>query len=268
LETADLKVLIIWDIASVASTLYTELKKLGVESRIIFRHSESPWGDSPYVTYWDYPKIVLGARLILEAGNYDIIHLNSKDYFLPFLRYAYPWKPILMHYHGTDIRERWEEKRHLWKHADRVLVSTKGLLDGAPSSVEWLPNPIDRKKFPSGPVGCGCVHFSHGCDEEARELAKRYGLELTILPRTVPREDMPYTLCRFSHIIPLKYEPGKGLLCYCREQRSVTELEALSLGLSTVKVSGIYSGFPPEHDSSVVAKRLYEIYKQMLGEVK
>jgi hypothetical protein len=261
-----MRVLCIWDIASVASTLYEELKNLGVETRIIYRHSESPWGDSPYVTYWDYPKLVLGVRLIFEAGGYDIIHLNSKDYFMPYLRYAYPWKPILMHYHGTDIRERWEEKRHLWKLADRVIVSTKNLLDGAPSSVEWLPNPIDRSKFPSGPIGEGCVHFSHGCDEEAKELAKRYGLELTILPRTVPREKMPETLRRFSHIIPLKYEPGKGLLCHDIGERSVTDLEALSLGLISVKFNGICRGFPPEHDSKVVARRLCEIYRKMLGE--
>jgi hypothetical protein len=260
-----MKVLCIWDIANVASTLYEELGKLGVNMRIIYRHSESPWGESPHVTYWDHPKAVLGACLILEAKKHDLVHLNSKDYFLPFLRKAYPKKPILMHYHGTDIRERWEEKRHLWELADKVIVSTKGLLDGAPSSVEWLPNPIDRRRFPSGPVGSGCVHFSHGCDEDAKMLAKRYGLELTILPRNVPREKMPETLRRFSHIIPLKFEPGKGLLCCTEEQRSVTELEALSLGLSSVKFDGIHSGFPPEHDSVVVARRLYEIYKQMLG---
>jgi len=259
-----MRVLHIWDPAFIASTLCRELKKaFNVDYRIIFRHSESPWGSFDDITYWDYPKYILGMRLLLETRKYDLIHLHSKDEFLPYVKKLFPNKPVLLHYHGTDIRDHWYEKRNRWSHADYIIVSTIDLLDGAPSNARWLPNPINRQDFPNGPIGHGCVHFRYGCDDIAKELAKKNGLELTILPRNIPRSEIVNTLRKFSHIIPLKISHGK-LLSDSKNQYSVLELEALSLGLSTVKIDGIYSGFPIEHDSSKVGKQIFRIYKQLL----
>jgi glycosyltransferase involved in cell wall biosynthesis len=54
---------------------------------------------------------------------------------------------VIVHYHGSDIRWKNNEKNLTNKLADKILVSSPDLLDHAPSEAEWLPRSLDIAKI-------------------------------------------------------------------------------------------------------------------------
>ena len=79
--------------------------------------------------------------------GFDIIHIHDLDEIIPWLKHLYHSKPVILHYHGTRVRNRWKERENFWRKADAILVSTPDLLEGAPKSTIYIPNPIDTDLF-------------------------------------------------------------------------------------------------------------------------
>jgi len=254
-----LRVLHIGNTAAVGSTLakYSE-------ADLIARSGEDlPW----HLTY--YGDVISGdIRFVLSAlwraRRYDLLHVHYQDRLVRYLRMRYRRKPIVMHYHGTDIRGRWDERRKYWSMADAVLVSTPDLLNGAPEGVVLLPNPVDTSLFfdkhrhrPGTALA-----VSHGADDLAREYADRLGLDLVIHDRyrsPIPFVAMPDFLADYEYYIDVRRGVWDNRI---REFLAKTALEALACGLKVVRWDcRVVEGLPRLHYPDVVVERLLQVYE-------
>ena len=138
------KVIHIWGICGIGGLLSKymvqyypdnyECISIARKSHDVFYHSNE------YTLVWDNRASIWLMKCVLKSRNYDIIHLHSGIQWLPYYRFIYPNKKIVLHLHGTKIRGRWN-KVNLSK-ADLILVSTPDLLEGSPDRVIYLPNLI------------------------------------------------------------------------------------------------------------------------------
>ena len=260
------RILHVWNTAGVASVIakFTD-RRFGTQSSVITRRAADRVGLTSYGRAYSDGASVFFARALLMARNADLVHVHSLDKMVPWLKRCYG-KPVVIHYHGTDIEGRWSEKQPRWAKADYVAVSTANLLEGAPASAVHVPNPVDTDLFrPAGPTPDpkSAVSFRYGMDHQAEMVAKELGLQLTWLDRwSVPHSGMPETLARFAYYIDMRKPPGHI------EARSVGKaaLEALATGLKVVDWEGrVVEGLPHENDPTSVAAKWNEVYAKLLS---
>lgn len=265
-----IKVLHVWD-QGINYLLARGLEPLGVHVDCLHRAEFDPFGMTP--TKWKraYPygrweSHVYGAHVFLKAlGNYDVVHVHSFDKCVPTL--AILDKPILLHYHGTDIRGRWEDKQGKWRHADRIVVSTPCLLKNAPKGTEYLPNPIDTEVFKNlgGPRIKKALHFNYDAVDLAEHIAAENGVELTVMSKGVPYADMPRILNEYEYYVDVKRDHSdRVLISRANDPGSLVGLQALACGCRVLRLDGEHKGLPPEHEPGSVGKRLYHIYKELV----
>jgi len=261
-----LRVLHVWNTAGVASVIakFTD-RSFGTQSRVIARREADRAGLTTYGVAYPDGAARFFVRALSMSRSADVVHVHSLDRALPWVKRLYD-KPAVMHYHGTDIEGRWAEKEGRWKGADFLAVSTPNLLEGAPDSAVFVPNPVDTDIFrPSGvPREEGsALSFRYGMDAEAEQLAKELGLGLTWLDRwTVPHLEMPKVLSRYQYYIDLRRPPGHAVA------RSLgrAALEALACGCRVVDWSGkVSQGLPDENGPESVATRWHGVYEGLVS---
>ena len=259
------KILHVWNTAGVASVIakFTD-RDLGTRSTVITRKDADRVGLTTYGTAYPEGPARFFARAIWMAQPADLVHVHSLDRVVPWLKRLYA-KPVVMHYHGTDIEGRWREKEGRWRRADYIAVSTPNLLDGAPSDAVYVPNPVDTDLFRPAQVERSpnsAVSFRYGMDAEAEAMAKRLGLDLAWLDRwSVDHQRMPETLSRYAYYVDMRRPPGRPTA----RSLGKAALEALACGCRAVDWQGnVVEGLPPEHDPRSVAARWNEIYLGLL----
>jgi glycosyltransferase involved in cell wall biosynthesis len=259
------RILHVWNTAGVASVIakFSD-REFGTSSTVITRRAADRVGLTTYGTAYPDGAARFLLRALWMARQADIVHVHSLDRVVPWVKRLYS-KPVVMHYHGTDIEGRWKEKEERWKRADCVAVSTPNLLEGAPHNAVHVPNPIDTDLFRPG-TGTrdpkSAVSFRYGMDSEAEAMAKKLGLSLVWLDRwAVPYDRMPGTLSKYAYYIDMRRPPEHVVA------RSVGKaaLEALGCGCKVVDWQGrVIEGLPPENDASSVAARWHGIYRSLL----
>ncbi|HEY6282452.1 MAG TPA: glycosyltransferase [Nitrososphaerales archaeon] len=259
-------ILHIWNTAGVASVIAKFCdRQFGTKSSVITRRAADRVGLTTYGRAYEDGPARFFARALLMARSADVVHVHSLDQIVPWLRRLYWGKPLVIHYHGTDIEGRWKEKENRWKAANAIVCSTPNLLEGAPSSAVHIPNPVDTDVF--RPLGAdrvpgSALSFRYGMDSEADQTAKRLGLNLTWFERWgVPHDKMPETLSRFSYYIDLRRPPGH------QEARSVGKaaLEALACGCKVIDWSGrTLEGLPEENSPENVSAKWHDLYQGLL----
>ena len=259
------KILHVWNTAGVASVIakFTD-RKFMTESAVIARQAADRVGLTSYGRAFPDGPTKFFARTLLMARMFDVVHVHSLDRVVPWVKRLYG-KPVVLHYHGTDIEGRWEEKSGRWKKADYLAVSTPNLLEGGPKRAVHVPNPVDTDLFaPSSvrPDPASAVSFRYGMDAEAEGAAMKLGLQLTWLDRwSVQYKDMPRTLARFAYYIDMRKPPGH------EGARSVGKaaLEALAVGLKIVSWKGtVMEGLPPENEPVAVAGHWNSVYRELI----
>lgn len=259
------RILHVWNTAGVASVIakFTD-RGFGTESTVITRKAADRVGLTTYGTAYGDGAAMFFARALVMARRADLVHVHSLDKIVPWLKRLYG-KPVIIHYHGTDIEGRWKEKEGRWRKAERVVVSTPNLLEEGPSEVVQIPNPVDTDLFrPTGVKADpkSAVSFRYGMDHEAEMVAMKLGLTLTWLDRwTVPYAEMPETLAKFAFYIDMRKPPAH------MEARSVGKaaLEALACGLKVVNWKGeVLEGLPEENDPTKVASKWDGMYRSLL----
>ncbi len=259
------KILHVWNTAGVASVIAKFVDRgYGTQSTVITRAVADRVGLTTYGTAYPDGPARFFVRAVSMARGADLVHVHSLDRVVPWIKRLYG-KPVVMHYHGTDVEGRWEEKRPRWSRADYVAVSTPNLLEGAPPGAVQVPNPVDTDVFRAGPGArepSSAVSFHYGMDGDAEAAAKKLGLSLAWLDRwSVKHEDMPGVLSKYSYYIDMRKPPGRV------PARSVGKaaLEALACGCSVVDWTGaVVRGLPPENEPAGVAARWNEVYSDLL----
>jgi hypothetical protein len=260
------KILHIWNTAGVASVIakFTD-RDFGTMSTVITRKAADRVGLTNYGRAYDDGAAVFFARAIWMAGGADLVHVHSLDRIVPWVKRFHD-KPVVMHYHGTDIERRWEQKEGRWKKADFVAVSTPNLLEGGPESAIYMPNPVDTDIFrPSGAERekGSALSFRYGMDAEAQQAAKRFGLSLTLLDRgSVPHDKMPEVLSKYEYYIDMR-KPPRHIVA---RSLGMAALEALACSRKVVNWSGeVVEGLPREHEPSNVAAEWHRVYERLLN---
>jgi len=258
-------VLHIWNTAGVASVIakFTD-REFGANSTVITRKAADRVGLTTYGTAYPDGPARFFTRAIWMARSADLVHVHSLDRVVPWLKRLYT-KPVVMHYHGTDIEGRWREKEARWGRADYIAVSTPNLLDGAPPKAVYVANPVDTDLFRPSAVERSpnsAVSFRYGMDAEAEAVAERLGLDLVWLDRwSVKHQQMPETLSRYAYYVDMRKPPGH----FTARSLGKAALEALACGCRAVDWQGsIVEGLPPEHDPISVAARWNMVYLGLL----
>ena len=259
------KILHVWNTAGVASVIakFSD-RDFGTKSTVITRKGADRVGLTTYGTAYPEGPARFFARAVWMGRSADLVHVHSLDRVVPWLKRLYA-KPVVMHYHGTDIEGRWREKEGRWRRADYIAVSTPNLLDGAPSDAVYVPNPVDTDLFRPAqvePSPNSAVSFRYGMDAEAEAMAKMLGLDLAWLDRwSVGHRQMPETLSRYAYYVDMRKPPGHPTA----RSLGKAALEALACGCRAVDWQGnVIEGLPPEHDPRSVAARWNETYLGLL----
>jgi len=264
-------ILHIWNTAGVACTLAKWTNRIyGANTDVYAMKKHDPFG---HITYGE-PRVETGRRFLLSIRqnmqNFDVIHLHELGSFIHKIKKYYPRKPVVLHYHGTDIRGRWNIRRRCWSKANMILVSTLNLLEGAPEEARCLPNPVDTDLFYPSPNSHevnpnSALTFRHGAVDIAEELAEKHGLELHIHYRNKRFLEMPHLLRRFNWYIDTKRNNVGALLCRSGDSGSMTGLEALACGLKVINSDGeIRDKLPPQHRAENAVRTLHSIYVSLM----
>ena len=264
-----LKILHIWNVAGVGSLIALSMDKLyGTKSWLLHRAGFDNYGLTKYGEIVNSRASVFYLKCLIKARNYDLIHVHSIDELIPFLKFFYD-KPVIIHYHGSDVRDNWETHIRYIRRADAIIVSSEGLLDGAPANAIWIPNFIDTEHFRyRGPhFGREAFTFMYGADDEAQKIADKFNLNLDIIRRGIPYKELPDLMLQYDFYLDLKSDSqGRILPLKGVPSLSKTALEALSMGLKVIaKDQIIREGLPEQNKSETVLKIIYELYEDLLN---
>ena len=208
-------------------------------------------------------------QIIDTAAPYDVIHLHFYPQFAPHIRSKFPDKKIVIHHHGSALRNATPTYRRIQKEyeksADLVLVSTEDLLHYLDDVVGiHLPNPCDTDVFyppetPPKHEKILRIKNSHVSDIWADSTYKKLdlGLPYTVLERNIQYGNMRDILCNYTHYID--WTPVQ----IGRHVYSALGLQALACGLIVLGVDfKMHSGgLPSEHQPHNVVSQLNKLYE-------
>jgi glycosyltransferase involved in cell wall biosynthesis len=219
---------------------------------------------------WDSNKYAFTWKCLSLARKFDLIHVHSFWKMTRYVRFLYWSKPIVLHFHGDDIRNRWNESVR-WKYADHIYCVSKDIMAGAPSSVELLMNPVDTEVFYPRNVQRkhAALHFHvdyYGNEslDLARKIAKKSDLPITVLSQNIAYSEMPNLLSSYEYYIDVKHTHIiHG--AYDSSVMSKTALEALACGCKVIDFNNvIHSELPQANTPECAAGRVFEIYQKLL----
>ncbi|MCE7749758.1 MAG: glycosyltransferase [Candidatus Heimdallarchaeota archaeon] len=289
-----LKILHIWMSADVAVTMSKELKKRGHDVRILISENADPFGwreAAPELVHTTKTDLGLFLKVIRKIFFFrpDIVHIHGMLNIVKWVRYVYKKIPIVMHFHGTDIREVWDVRMPdlLKLNIGAYVVASEDLLRGAPKdNVYFIANPVDEDLFTRTVEGNNnkalfiSINEIQGLAEErARKYAKdKLNMELEVLDRTtssIPYIGLKDYLQQFAAYLDFKidgmfggskeevYEDRENPYVTCL---SLTAYQALALGIIAVDYNDeVHTELPvertPAHAVDILEKIYYDVLK-------
>ncbi len=270
-------VLHIWNTAGVASTIAKYQRKiLGWDTWVITRKKYDPYGLTIYGQACECGRVMFYLYTIFKSVRYDVIHIHSRDEFLRILntpRRVGLYKCLVIHYHGSEIRNKWSARREYWSKADIIMVSTPDLLRDAPRNAFYIPNPVDtelfrplhmkRKNKALVIVKGGRSHMWKYIKPIADKYSRRYGLTYDVIfvdKNPIPYTKLPLILNQYEYFIDLHhgYNRNEALLPFL----SKTGLEALACKTKVIRWDGeIITKLPDKHLPENVVRRIKKVYE-------
>jgi hypothetical protein len=249
-----LRVLYVGNTAGAMTPVAEWLEAQGHEARIL----ELQYNDvykltsrSPYAKMSDSPsEFARSIETAMVEMNPTHVHVNAYYSNLSIIRAFSPSVPVIMHYHGIEIRFRRRIHFTVRLFADKVIVSTPDLRKYG----EWFGCPIPKEYHYCGGREPGTAVMFFGkvlplanTDEKTRDAEKiceRMHLKLTIINNQkgeyVPSSEMPDFLSKFEYLFDFKGLTHSPIF-------SKTALEALSCGVKVIHDSDlnkIYTSYP------------------------
>jgi hypothetical protein len=235
-----MKVLILWNTAGAFSAIAKWLNDNGHEARIVMREEFDPYEHTSHAS--DHAIMVRGARGFYWTGikqilkfRPDIIHSSSSIKMLIAARCVALRAPIILSYHGSDVRYSPSGKAHPMSHlADFIHVTTQDLSQYG----TWIDRVIDPMfydrggRVPKTALMYYAPHFYVDNRALAYDWCAQRGIKLTILDRSdpnfvqVPTYDMPELFSKFEYVLDWKGQKDdiyalsrfalEGLACGCK----------------------------------------------------
>jgi hypothetical protein len=262
-----MNILHIWDQAGVACILAKHHRRIGHRVRILKRAGYDPFGISKF---YGEPLLDMDGKAFLkyatkEAADYDVVHIHTIYKIIPDLRKKYKSKKLVLHYHGSEARDRQGGplRAEAEGKADAVLGSTADLKDFA-GNIVHVPNPVDTEHFTSGTgpnSRAFTIRTTRGDTQWVLDYlkSKNIDLQVEVVDREanpIPYAQVPAFLKQYGVYVDIKYIDGTLL-----HAMSKTGLESLACGLSVLDHELRYAtGLPEEHRSEVAAGKVLRIY--------
>lgn len=267
-----MKILHMWNTAGVPSNIAKNMDYLAqTESFVLAREQFTPYHET-YGLAVSGGKASFYFNLLSHMGKgYDIIHIHDVDQQIRSIK-ALTKAPIIIHYHGSKIRKKWMDRKGKWSNADRVIVSTKDLMDGAPDHALHITDPVDIQlieKIEYTPeIGTALytdVAPGHAFDL-AEELARKHDLRLITHSRDespLKHEKYLSLMSNYEYFIDVRREyedPAKVFTV-----PSLGALEALEMGLKVIRHDGeVITNVPFEWESRSNTIKFYRLYLELL----
>lgn len=269
-----MKVLHIWNPAGIPSIIAETMDFLfDTESTVLTRKKFTTLHET-------YGIAVPGGRrrFYLQLFNhilrdYDLIHVHELDQRVPLIK-KISRKPVILHYHGSRIRGKWEKRRKYWSKADKIIVATEDLLEGAPPRAQYIPNTVDLRKiapFKSIPKKPGTALHTDVAKGTAQDLAKnladKHNLNLSLHSRDnypMPHQEYLGLIAHHEYFIDIRRQYGNPELVYTVPSQGA--LEALAMGVKVIDHIGtITKKLPDIYDPGRITIEYYDLY---LGLIK
>lgn len=252
----------------IPSLLKRELEKKDHKVSILTRR-----GIEDHGVRWSIPGRVWRFKLnvLWYANGFDIVHVHDYDDVLAWLKRVYPKKPLLLTYHGTQIRDLWKERKKFHQYCDKITVVSKDLYDNSSEDdVSLVLNAPDSQLFQRInefiPNTAFYSHIEINRPElriEMKELASEKQLCLRIQDRKIwkiPYLSFPRFLELFEFVFDYKTS-NKGMPI---PALSLLALQQLSLGGNVIHWGKKISTLPKEHTLEKMINNYLKIYEELL----
>ncbi len=265
-----MRILHVWDQASTASVIAKWQRKIFNHNVMVIKNAKHDrLKDTEYYGgIVPRNKYLFVLKAILLARKFDIIHLHDAWFMVVPLKILYPKKKIIMHYHGSMVREELKGKsmRLKWeKLVNVIIVATPDLLEFDYSRQPYyIPNPVDTELFkPIIPLennkGLISLKKNQSSSRTMTELSKHgFDFRLETLPRheKVEYRLFPTRLMMYEYYVDLPVISGKLI-----HANSVTGLQAMSMGLKVISWDyAISTSLPDFHRPENVVREIEKIY--------
>jgi len=263
-----MKILHVWDQAGVACILSKHHRRMGHKVRILKRSGYDPFGISQF---YGEPLLDMDGKAFLkyatkEAAGYDVVHVHTLYKIVPELRKKYRDKKLVLHYHGSEARDRQGDplKAEAESKADAILGSTADLKDFV-DNIVYVPNPVDTEHFAPGSRSndrAFTIRTTRGDSQLVLDYLKSNGISMQVdvvdrETNPIPYAQVPALLKQYSIYVDIKYIDGMLL-----HAMSKTGLESLACGLSVLDHELKYVGsLPEEHKPEDVASSVLDVYR-------
>ena len=269
------RVIHLWDQAGVSAILAKYQRKLGHDVKVF---KKSGWDPYKILSYYreelyNATKIDYAKKCLTVPKKYDIIHVHDLWQIVPVLRILYPFKIIILHYHGTILRNCPQWKRKLAEACcDSVLVSTKDLLAFGNNFI-YVPNPVDTDLFNKKTLQeCGCIATRNKkasviikgdmTQEAIEQLLYEQNINVQLdakewKEQRLPYAYMPKNLLKNEFFIDIFFWKGRLM-----DAHSSAGLQAMAIGVPTFCSDMKWRNeLPEEHKPENVVKQLERIYE-------
>lgn len=263
----------VWNTAFVPSTIAKYIRMEGHEVFHVHRIGNTidemlHAGLNEPIEYWLDMK-EFRDRVLELAPNYDLVHLHSAGPAVKEIRDEGIDTPIVLTYHGTDIRGNWiNHPYEYWKQANVVTVATEDLLKGAPEYVKYIPNVVDTHHFRrendyhEGSALFVWINAYQKTYYEAMRISKMQNWSPTIhiYPAVViPYHVYPRFLEVFEFLLDVNEAGGKLYFTM-----SFTSLQQLALGGKVFFNTRTYDELPYDHTPEDVIPKWINVYETCL----
>jgi hypothetical protein len=260
-----MRVLFLWNTAGVMTPVIEWMNENGHEARVIMRNFEGYKGLVPEIEaaiMVETPRQFYSTIIRQIRGfNPDAIHVDSSMISLVISRMVALRKPIVLLYHGTEVRGR-KNIHSEAKLADMITVSTQDLKQYG----IWIDRPVMTKfRYQGGREKRTAIMFySSHYMKDNRELAKSWceqrGIILTIfdwgMNSIIPHDEMPKFLSKFEYFIDFKG-------CETDGTYSLLALESLKCGCKVVSDTDIEKVITIEDYTVKSGADYLEIYQSL-----
>lgn len=258
-----MKVLILWNTAGAFTPIAKHLNSNGHQARIVMREDFDPFKhsvDSGFAVMVNSAKgfYAEGLKQILYKFRPDIIHCSSSMKMLVIARAIAPRTPIILSYHGSDIR--FAPRPHAVAGlADFIHVTTPDLQQYG----TWIDRVVDDYFHYRGGrrLNTALMYYSPHYYVDTRKAALKWCAErnitLTIIDRTdpdfkpIPNKDMPVIYSAHEYYLDWKGQKDKI------DALSRSALEALACGCKVVHDSDVDKIISAE-DYQLTRPKVYE----------
>ncbi len=265
-----MNILHVWDQAGVACVLAKYQRRSGHNVSILKRNGYDPFH---IFEFYKEPLYDLTGKkfikfVIDESKKYDVIHVHSIYRIIPELRKKYKDKIIIIHYHGSELRNGLLDPsiHKLIKEADHkadfAFLATPDLKKYESEKRKYIENPIDLEHFkPTIQKPNEKKFFTFKTNQIDMNSFTNYlqknniKIDVTIHDRNImpiSYGHMPSFLGNYSVYVDIKIVNGQLL-----ESLSKTALEALACNLQVLSYDLKYlNDFPSQHNAENVVKKI------------